>query len=563
MNNLVIVLIVIPFLGSFVCLLSRYFLRLNIAEITSLGTICFCVTFLGILFPVVWEGKIILYPVGGWAEPLGISLYLDGLAWITSLIGMFIALLCLIFAWAEGRHEYKFYFFFLILLGGMEGVILTGDVFNMFVFFEIVSLATYILIAYSQKKKSIMASLNYLLISGLGMGFFLLGVALLYQHTGVLSFREIARLTTEIGRGSPVLTLSLISLVIGIGVKAAFIPLHTWLPDAHAYAPHSVSAVLSGVMIKISFLAIWRILRLLDTYYVQQIFVWIGGVTAFLAVIWAIAESDSKKLLAYSSISQMGFIIASFGVATALSLTASFYHILSHSLFKSLLFLTVGVVIYATGKRKIDEMAGLGKKTPLVGACFLIGALSISGIPPFNGYVSKSYIAASLERQRIPYALIFLASVGTVTSFIRLSRIFRTKEVKENFVGDRHPISVPTTGLGKTVPRGMLIPLIVLAVLCLLTGIFYPLIGGVISTFLLGERVIFSLPIYSLSWMADSLLIVGLGVAVYLLTISSKGKKALKYIRDLRLGLNNSLLLIVVGFLFFLALSWTMGGKFP
>ncbi len=563
MNNLVILLVLIPFLASLLSLLNKYFPYLPLAKLVSLGAVSTSLIVLGFLFPLIFAGQVIDYPLGGWKEPVGISLYMDGLAWITSLIGMLIALLALIFAGGEEKHQYKFYFFFLILLGGMEGVILTGDLFNMFVFFEILSIASYILIACRGGEKSIMASFNYLLISSLGMGFFLLGIALLYQQTGILSLREIARWGTHIDRGSPIFTLSLVSLTVGIGVKAAFIPLHTWLPGAHAYAPHSVSAILSGVMIKVSFLAIWRILRLFQSTNLQHLLLWIGAFTALLAVIWAIAQNDSKKLLAYHSISQMGFIVVSFGAATSLSLTASFYHLLSHSLFKSLLFFSIGAVIYSTGKRNIDELRGLGKKMPLVGLGFLVGALSISGIPPFNGYVSKNLISISLKEEHFfIYFLIFLTSVGTVASLTKLSLIFRGRIIKEgsfkkepkNLEKQDEKPSETKIKNGKRPPKEMLIPLFILSALCLLTGLFPSTGAGIISKLALGESIKVNLSVYSLPTLANSLITLGLGFMLYLLINSLKGKKVLKYIRNVRPGLNGSLLLLIVGFMFFVFL---------
>jgi len=548
MNNIVILLIIIPFIASSLALFNKYIPHLSIARLASLGAVSLCLIFLTLLFPAIFTGKTINYPVGGWKEPVGISLYMDGLAWISSLIGMMIALFALIYAGGEGGYDYKFYFFFLTLLGGMQGVILTQDIFNMFVFFEILSIASYILIAYPRKENSIMASFNYLLISSLGIGFFLLGIALLYQQTGVLSLREMIGPGSEIHKSSAMFSLALVFLVVGIGVKAAFVPLHTWLPDAHAFAPHPVSAILSGVMIKVSFLAVWRIIRLFQFGNLQEIFLWIGGATAFLGVTWAIAQDDSKKLLAYHSISQMGFIIVSFGVATSLSLTASFYHLLNHSLFKSLLFLSIGAVIYTTGKRKIEELRGLGKKMPLVFIGFLIGALSISGIPPFNGYVSKSLISLSLKEYPFVYFLIFLTSMGTVASFIKLSRIFALKG---------------TWGKGnaikKKIPRGMLIPLVFLSILCVVTGIF-PYTGtGIISRLLLGEKLRLNLSFYSPSELVSTMLILGSGFTLYLFISSLKGKKALEYIKKIKPGLNDSLLLFVAGFLFFVLLIWVMG----
>lgn len=554
MSNLVILLIVIPFFASFFVLLDRYLLNYYIADLISIIAVSLCLFFLVLLYPSMINGKIISYLVGGWKEPVGIALYMNGFAWVTSFIGVVICLLILIYARDNRNYTYDFYFLFLILIGGMQGVILTQDLFNMFVFFEILSIASYILIAHSKKSKSVIAGFNYLLISSLGMGFFLLGIVLFYGQTGVLSLREGAHLIDELGRGSRIFAFSLLLICVGIGIKAAFVPLHTWLPGAHAFAPHPVSAVLSAVMIKISFLAIWRILRIFQATHLQYILLWIGGITALVGIIWAIAQSDAKKLLAYSSISQMGFIIASFGVATSVSLTASFYHILSHSLFKSLLFLSIGVVIYTTGKRNIYELSGLGRKMPFVGMSFFIGAFSICGIPPFNGYVSKTLISISMKNFPFVYLLLFLASVGTVSSFSKLSGIFTGREINKDSNSQSKKLSRKISG-------GILTSLTVLSVLCLITGIFYQSGIRLVSRLILGEKIRYPVFIYSSSHLGGSGFVVFLGLVVYFFISTSRGKKVLRYIEKIKLGLNDSLLLVVVGFLIFVALSWIMGFK--
>lgn len=545
MNNIIIFLIIVPFLASFFTFLEKYFPSSHIAEISSTGATATCLVLLTLLFSSVLTPEVIRYPLGGWAEPVGISLYMDGFAWISSVIGCLIAFFALIFAGGEKKYGYKFYFFFLMLLGGMQGVILTGDLFNMFVFFEILSIASYILIAYPRKEKSLMASFNYLFISSVGIGFFLLGIALLYQQTGILSLREIANLKGQFTETSFRFTLPVIFLVVGIGVKAAFIPFHTWLPNAHAFAPHPVSAILSGAMIKVSFLAIWRILKTLPAPELNLPFLWIGAFTAFLAIIWAVAQNDSKKVLAYSSVSQIGFIVASFGMATSSSLLASLYHILSHSLFKSLLFLTIGAIIYATGKRKIDELAGMGRKMPLLGISFLIGALAISGIAPLNGYVSKTLICHSLQEHPAVYYLIFGASVGTVASFLKLSRIFRGNPYRKDIQMRR--VSIRMTA-----------PLIVLSILCFLTGLL-PSTGNILSRLLFQQNLYSQFSVYSLSALAQSGIIFAVGSAVYILIASSGGKRVLRHIRNLECGLNESLLLFLGGVLLFVVICWFGG----
>ena len=537
MSNLLILLIVVPFFSSFLVLLVNLISRPSLSKIFSLGGVFLSLSLLFPLAPIMFSGSTLSYSVGGWKSPLGIALYMDGLAWLTSLIGVIIALLALIYASTERNYHPRFYFFFLLLLAGMQGVILADDIFNMFVFFEILSVATYILVAYFQTARAIKASFNYLLLSSLGIIFFLLGIGLLYQAGGVLNMEGIREIAIHLKKISPsMFSLSIVCLVVGIGIKAAFIPLHTWLPNAHAYAPTPVSALLSAVMIKVSFLAIWRIINIFQASAFQYLFIWIGAFTAFLAAIWALAQTDIKKIIAYSSISQMGFIIVAFGVASSLSLTASFFHLLNHSFFKSLLFLSVGLVIYATGIRDVSKLSGLLRKIPLGFTACLVGSLSISGIPPFNGFASKSLISFSLKDYPFPAFLIFLASLGTVASFTKLMRIFggRTKKYKI-----------------KKIPLSMIFPLFVLCGFCVLLGIFPFWTASGISRLVLSKELPFWPKPYTFSQIASSFLILALGILFYLFTLTSPGKKAFNYIRQIRLGLNNSLLLVIISLMVF------------
>ncbi|MBE0478771.1 hypothetical protein IBX65_06605 [Candidatus Aerophobetes bacterium] len=551
MNNLVILIVIIPLIASFFCLIDKYIPHLQLAQIVSIGATLICMALLAVLFPPIFRGDVVSYSVGGWKEPLGISLHMDGFAWISSCMSMVVALFALIFAWAEKEHGNLFYFVFLIFIAGMQGVTLTGDIFNMFVFFEIFSIASYILIAYEGKTKSILASFNYLLISSLGMGFFLLGIVILYQHTGVLSLNDIANLMSKAGNSDFTLNLALICFVVGIGIKAAFIPLHIWLPDAHAFAPHPVSAILSGIAIKVSFLAIWRIILLFQAFDIEHIFLWVGAFTAFLGVIWAVAQVDSKKLLAYHSISQIGFIVVSFGVGRPLALDASYYHLLNHAFFKSLLFLCIGSVIYATGQRHIHKLGALRKKMPTVFFSFLVGMLAICGIPPFDGYASKALISISLNKHPVVYFFIFLSSIITVTSFLKLSGIFTGKPNKEK-----------TSFISYKIPAKMRLSLVALSIICLATGIAPHFWIRTLDTFVTGRKLDIIPTVYSLHQLVATLLMVGLGFALYLFIRSSPGKKTLRFIRGFRLGLNNSILLVVVTFLIFILLSWIVAKGF-
>ena len=550
MNNIPLFLIIIPLFTACLILLINFLKVPSIlTKLISLSSIITILILIGFsTLNILIKKQIFIYNLGGWKEPLGISLHMDGLAWFSSLLGIIITLFGLIYSLKEKNYSFKFYFFFFILLSGMQGVILTNDIFNMFVFFEILSIASYILIAYSRDNKAIKASFDYLLISSLGMSLFFLGIGFIYQGCGSLSLTGVGK-NFNIANGIPpsMFQLAVSLIVVGIGIKAAFIPLYSWLPDAHAYAPTPISAILSGIMIKISFLAIWRIIHILEAINFQHFFLWIGSLTALIPVIWALSQTDIKKLLAYHSISQMGFIIASFGAGSSLSLTGSLYHLFNHAFFKSLLFFSAGAVIYATGIRDLRKLSELYKKIPSIAITSLIGALSISGIPPFNGFVSKILITTSLKEYPLPSFLIFLAGIGTVASFTKLMMIFlnREKAIQEN-LGNFSPNKI------KKIPKALIYPLIFLSIICLLSGIFPSRIAQGISNFILLKDLAYPLKVYSPSNIGKSLTILGLGIFLYLLISTKRGKQISLALRKRELGLNNSLLLVLAGLVVFI-----------
>jgi formate hydrogenlyase subunit 3/multisubunit Na+/H+ antiporter MnhD subunit len=515
-SGLLILLLVLPLGGALATALGKKLPRLGPAAGLLVPAAC-----LGLLVPLapaalaaLEGGPALVYELGRWSEPVGIALYFDGLAWLTSAVGLLVALCALLFAVSEGGHPPSFYFFFLLLIFGMQGVILTGDLFNLFVFLEVLSIASYILIAGAGKPRSLVASFRYLMISSLGIAFFLLGTFLFYRAAGTLSLRLLGE---ALAGASPAarweLELAVVCLAVGVGVKASFLPFHTWLPDAHAAAPHPVSAVLSGVMIKVSFLVVWRLLRLFAAADLQVVLLWVGALTALFGVGAAISQVDAKRLLAFHSVSQMGYIVAAFGAGAAatggagaaagragVALGASLYHLVSHSLFKSLLFLAVGAVIHLTGERDLRRaarqrpQAALAGRVPVLFALFLAGALSISGLPPFNGYVSKGLVTASLKGQPLAYGLILLAGAGTVASMLKLSGIFfRRRETGPAAGAVAEPaaapaLSSPAAAARNRLPLSMYLPLALLAALCLTTGLLPRPVGGMLAAIALGIR---------------------------------------------------------------------------
>jgi formate hydrogenlyase subunit 3/multisubunit Na+/H+ antiporter MnhD subunit len=538
MNNLIVLFVIIPLIGAFCCLLGKFWRCFPLAQIASITAVVCSLILLGLFYPSVLEYGQMTYTIGGWNETVGIQQYFDGLSWMSFAIVLLIALLALLFAIAEGKYEYMFYFFYLVMLAGIAGVLLAADIFNLFVCFEILGITVYIMIAYFQKDHALLASLKYLLLSSLGMAFFLIGIFIIYQQTGSLSMFGAGAVVTTNKSSSIQMIFAVVALIAGIGVRTAFLPFHTWLPEAHAYAPHPVSAMLSGIIIKISFLTIWRLVYAFNTSTLQHLFIWIGAGTALIAVIWALAQTDCKKLLAWHSISQMGYILTAFGVGQPLSLTASFSHVLYHGLFKSLLFLCIGSVIHVTGERNIKRLGNLAGKMPVLMVIFLVAAFSIAGVPPFNGFVSKKLIVSSLKQYPVVYYVLWATGIGTVASFIKLSAIFR-RRVGQSAFAVRDLDQLPSLAY---------VPLIVIAILCGLTGVFGNFLTRRIFFLLFAQQWTFSVSFYSLANLLNTGISVCAGLTLYLLIVSQPGRKIMDTLCNLRLSFNTALLFFVLGF---------------
>lgn len=481
-------LLYLPFIGAACALVGKLIDSRPIQRVLQIAPL---LTLLGMgvllvdTYPMIVGGEVILLPLGGWSPEVAIVLALDGLGWLTSVLVIVITLAAGIVALSVGKYGAEFFFFLMLLVAGMEVVVLTTDIFTMFVGFEIVAIAAYILIAFDQTDHGVLAAFKYLVLSSLGIVFFLLGVFVVYREFGTLSLLEIAEAISDTTRpyNRRAVTIATVAVVVGIGVRTAFIPFHTWLPEAHAYAPHPISAVLSGVLIKVSFFALIRVVAVFSATFLLVPFMWIGGITAVVAVIWALAQHDAKRLLAYHSISQMGYVLAAFGSLSPIAISAAVFHAANHGVFKSLLFLVVGTAITMTGERDLFRMKPFGRRAPLLAIAFLIGAFSIAGIPPFNGFASKQVVLSAINAgggsgSAIVAAMLTLASVGTVASFIKLSRIAMptriassTQKETAGAANNPHvPVGAPGSRTGSPILESA--PIVVLSVLCLLMGVF-------------------------------------------------------------------------------------------
>ena len=439
--------------------------------------------------PVMLDGKVISYWMGSW-EP--VNGYAIGIGYEIDQLNLFFALLVVSTFLFSGIYSLKYmerdhhlghyYTLYLMLSGSVLGLVLTGDIFNMFVMIEIMTFACVALAAFrSRQKGALEASFKYLVIGSMGSSFTLFGITLLYAQCHTLNMAQLSSILST--THTPTTTLALGMLVAGFGVKAYLVPFHTPAADSYTVAPASVSMMFSGMVNKAGVYGMIRLLyiifRSMDSTAVQTLLTVIGTVTMFVGVTMALSQHDFKRLLAFHSISQIGYVITAAGLGTALGLTGGLFHAMNHTLFKGLLFLCAGAVFYATGSTNLDELGGLSKRMPKTTICFLVGAFSIAGLPPFNGFASKWMIyQATYEKAvttgHIGYALVtvvaLVVSVMTLASFIKVTQAV--------FFGQT-PL---TCRKAKEVPFAMRLPMWIMSVLCLLTGVCYEQVNKYLLT---------------------------------------------------------------------------------
>lgn len=370
---------------------------------------------------------ILTYSVGAWRPPIGIGMVLDGFTSFMLVTVNFVAFCIVVYSlnyMEKFTSKWKFYTLFFLMLAGMNGVVITGDIFNLFVFLEIAAVASYALVAFGTERHELEAAFKYAIMGTVGSLFILLGIAFLYSYTSTLNMADMGNVLAKKGNANIILMVSVL-FIMGFGLKAALVPFHAWLPDAHPSAPAPISAMLSGVLIKS--LGVYAICRIFYnvigmTTTISAILMFLGALSMVVGALLALGQWDFKRLLAYSSISQIGYIILGVGLGTPLGILGGLFHLFNHSIFKSLLFLNSGAVEYTTQTRKLEEMGGLSTKMPVTGATGLIASMSIAGIPPFSGFFSKLIIIIALvQGGRFGYAFwAVLISVLTLAMYMKV-----------------------------------------------------------------------------------------------------------------------------------------------
>jgi multicomponent Na+:H+ antiporter subunit D len=433
LEHLPALIIVVPLVSAPLCvLLGRKDWAFAVATLaTWFSFFCAC-----LLVSEVMSKGVISYEMGGWPPPIGIEYRVDALnaliLLIVSGIGSVVAPYSrnsLLLEYVQERAN-MFYSAYLLCLTGLMGVAITGDAFNLFVFLEISSLSSYVLIALGFDRRALTASYQYLIMGTLGATFIVIAIGLLYQATGTLNMADLAERIPKQGQDRTIIA-AFGFLIVGAGLKIALFPLHQWLPNAYAYAPNTVSAFLAATATKVS---VYILIRFLFTIFgVEYSFSTLPSavpltilaiLAMFIPSVVACFQQDAKRLLAYSSVAQIGYMILGISLVTTLGLQAGILHLFNHALMKGALFLVLGAIYYRIGSSSIGSFAGLGRRMPWTMAAFAGGGLSLIGVPLTAGFISKWYlILAALEK-----GWWFVAVLIVLSSLIAIVYVWRVIE---------------------------------------------------------------------------------------------------------------------------------------
>jgi len=424
---------------------------------------------------------IIFFPPDLWNHEFGpfgtlfkFDLMIDGLSRIMLVcIGMVFLISLLVGRHLITRDEEKFNFvnLLLIIFIGMNGVVLVTDIFSLFLFMEITAIASFILVAFKKNSDGYEAAYKYIILSGIATILMFASIALLLLVSGTTSFTAV-RTGLDISQHNVLIMFAIGLFLCGLFIKGGLVPFHAWLPDAHSAAPAAVSILLSGVQIKV--LGAYTIIRLVTTVFgytcsIGYILVVVGMISIFFGALAALGQRDFKRMLAYSSISNMGYIVLGFGCGTVLGTAGALFHLFNHAVFKSLLFVNAAAVESRTGTRDMDKMGGLGSKMPLTGLASVLASLSAAGVPPLAGFWSKLIIVMALwgSGHHAYAVLAVLGSVITLAYFLSMQRRVFFGRIKDEFA------DIKEAGFG------LVFPALILSVITVGIGLIFPFLPGI------------------------------------------------------------------------------------
>lgn len=462
LTHLPILQVILPLLAAPLCLIVR---RPRMVWVFSLLTSALTLIIALLLLEQVIDQGTIIYALGGWQAPWGIEYRIDALNVFVLLLISLISFVVLLAAQTSISKEIPqdkqtyFYMAYLLCMAGLLGIVATGDAFNVFVFLEISALSTYTLIALGSDRRALWSAYQYLIMGTIGATFILIGIGLMYMMTGTLNMYDLAQRLPEVENTRTIFT-AFAFLLVGVCLKLALFPLHLWLPNAYTYAPSIVTAFLAATATKV---AIYLLVRFIFTVFgvefslnhlpLQAILMALGLAGIFMASIIAIYQTNMKRLFAYSSVAQIGYMILGLALGSATGLMATLLHLFNHALMKGALFLALAGVFYRLDSVDLRNMHGLAKKMPYSMAAIVIGGISLIGVPLTVGFVSKWYLVlAALESGWWPIALLIL--LGSLLALVYVWRFVEAVYFQPALAENSHIREAP---LGILIPTWILV----------------------------------------------------------------------------------------------------------
>jgi multicomponent Na+:H+ antiporter subunit D len=490
------IVVMLPLMASFCTFFSGWwFKRAGFSLVV--GALAGCTGLSALIINNVFSHGSLRYRLGGWPPPWGIELNVDPFSAFMLAMVSGLSLLTAVYAKRPVEMELAdrtalFWCLFLLLVTGLLGIIVTGDMFNLFVLLEVASLTSYALVGMG-RGHALLAAFRYLIIGTIGASFYLIGTGYLYAVTGSLNMADLSTMLPDLYASRAVKT-AFVFIIIGFGIKIALFPLHAWQPDAYTFAPSAVSVILSTAVAKTFTYALIRVifsvftLRFITEFLpLLDLLCWLAALAMLAGSIVAIRQSNLKRMLAYSSIANVGYIVMAIGLAPATTqgIGPAVMHILNHAVIKGCLFMGACAVVVRLEVADIRRFDGLGRRMPLTCMALLLASLAIIGMPPSAGFVTKWFlILAVLEAGKYPLVAVILAS--TLLMIVYFWRLIEAMYVRPL------PGGADTDGRIREAPASMLFPCLTLGVLTFavgiawMTGLLMPVVTAVNTTFGLG-----------------------------------------------------------------------------
>lgn len=463
MNNIIVLPLIIPILtGILLVFIHRY---IKIQRLISMISIILNIIISLVILNKIQVDGILRLDFGNWLPPYGILFVADSFAMLLVLTASFVSAVCLIYAMfsiGEAREKLFFYPFVQLLVGGVNGSFLTGDLFNLFVSFEVMLLASYVLITLGGEKRQLKESIKYITINVLSSSIFLIAIAYLYGSLGTLNLAHLSDRISEVGQ-TPLLTVISILFIIVFGLKSGLL-LYQWLPGSYSAPPTAIAALFGALLTKVGVYAMFRMFTLVF-YHEPSITHTIIGIMAALTLIGgsigAIAYKDLRQIVSYNVVIAIGFILIGLAVSTTSAVEGAIYYLVHDMIVKALLFLLAGTIITLTGTAKYNQISGLIRNYPVLGWLFFFSLLSLTGIPPFSGFIGKILLGlGTIEANS--YLLLALGFISSVFVLYSLLRIFMNSFWGETMISKEDELPLR---------KGLIIPCVILAITTIALGV--------------------------------------------------------------------------------------------